>query len=77
MVNANVAANLTEKELKKFLFYPGFSTARKVTRISGRGIGLDVVKGKMDQIGGEVDVKTKKGRRTTVVLRIPRNRKII
>ncbi|RLA90723.1 MAG: hypothetical protein DRG20_02895 [Deltaproteobacteria bacterium] len=77
LVNANVAANLTEKELKKFLFYPGFSTARKVTRISGRGIGLDVVKGKMDQIGGEVDVKTKKGRRTTVVLRIPRNRKII
>jgi len=55
----------------KFIFAPGFSTASKVTNVSGRGVGLDVVRSNIDQIGGTVDVKSVPGRGTSFAIKIP------
>ena len=52
---------LTEAQIHKFIFVPGFSTATKVTGVSGRGVGMDVVRNNIDQIGGTIDVQV--GRR--------------
>jgi two-component system chemotaxis sensor kinase CheA len=53
------------------LFHPGFSTAKVVSEISGRGVGLDVVKSKVESLSGEVDVKTKLGEGSTWIIRLP------
>lgn len=65
------ADNLTEKEIIDLLFQPSFSTAKKVTDVSGRGVGLDVVKSKIESLSGEVEVKTKLGEGTTFIVRLP------
>ena len=52
---------LTEAQIHKFIFAPGFSTAAKVTSVSGRGVGMDVVRNNIDQIGGTIDVKSVAG----------------
>jgi two-component system chemotaxis sensor kinase CheA len=62
---------LKENEILNFLFEPGFSTKEKVTDISGRGVGLDVVKTKIESLGGSVEVKTKKDEGTTFLIRLP------
>ncbi len=64
-------ANLTDKEIFSFIFEPGFSTAEKVTEISGRGVGMDVVKRNMDAINGKIDVWSAENVGTTITLRIP------
>jgi two-component system chemotaxis sensor kinase CheA len=64
-------AKMTEAQLHKFIFAPGFSTAAKVTSVSGRGVGMDVVRANIDQIGGTIDVKSVSGRGTTFVIKIP------
>ncbi len=64
-------SKMTEKELIDFIFLPGFSTASKVTDISGRGVGLDVVKQKIDGLGGQVDIVTGKGKGTKFVIKLP------
>jgi two-component system chemotaxis sensor kinase CheA len=46
---------MTEAQIHKFIFAPGFSTAEKVTSVSGRGVGMDVVRTNIDQIGGTID----------------------
>jgi two-component system, chemotaxis family, sensor kinase CheA len=61
----------TDAQIHKFIFAPGFSTANSVTNISGRGIGLDVVKTNIDQIGGKVDLKSVPGKGTTFTIKIP------
>jgi two-component system chemotaxis sensor kinase CheA len=65
------AARLTERELFQLLFAPGFSTAAKVTNLSGRGVGMDVVKKNIEKIGGMVDVRSEAGQGTTIRLKIP------
>ncbi len=62
---------LSEKEIIDLLFLPSFSTAKKVTDVSGRGVGLDVVKSKIESLSGEVEVKTKLGEGTTFIVRLP------
>lgn len=62
---------LTEKEAIDLLFKPSFSTSDKITDVSGRGVGLDVVKSKIEALGGDVEVKTKYGEGTTFSIRLP------
>ena len=71
MVTAEQAAHMTEREIFKMIFLPGFSTAEKVTKVSGRGVGMDVVKTNVERIGGSVDVQSAAGQGTTVRVKIP------
>lgn len=64
-------AEYSEKQVLNLIFNPGFSTAEKVTNISGRGVGMDVVKSNIEKIGGSVDVFSKLGEGTTFKLKIP------
>ncbi|MEZ0537787.1 chemotaxis protein CheW [Caldicellulosiruptoraceae bacterium PP1] len=63
--------DLTEQEIIDLLFLPSFSTKEKVTNLSGRGVGLDVVKTKIEQLGGIVEVKTEKDKGTRFTIRLP------
>lgn len=65
------AETMTEKEIIDLLFLPSFSTAKKVTDVSGRGVGLDVVKSKIESLSGEVEVKTKLDEGSTFIVRLP------
>lgn len=65
------SVNMTDKEVIDLLFLPSFSTAKEVTDVSGRGVGLDVVKSKIEMLGGEVEVKTKLGEGSTWTIRLP------
>ena len=65
------AADLSEKQILHLIFNPGFSTAEQVTNISGRGVGMDVVKSNIEKIGGSVDVFSRLGEGTTFKLKIP------
>jgi two-component system chemotaxis sensor kinase CheA len=62
---------LSDEQIHKFIFTPGFSTAAAVTNVSGRGIGMDVVKTNIDHIGGQVDLKSAAGKGTTLTVKIP------
>ena len=70
-ITAEQAESMTEKEIIDLLFLPSFSTAKKVTDVSGRGVGLDVVKSKIESLSGEVEVKTKLGEGSTFIVRLP------
>lgn len=70
-VTAEQAASMTEKEVIGLLFLPSFSTAKQVTDVSGRGVGLDVVKSKIESLSGEVEVKSKLGVGSTWTIRLP------
>ncbi len=65
------AANMSDKEVIDLLFQPSFSTAKAVTDVSGRGVGLDVVKSKIESLSGEVEVKSKLGEGSTWIIRLP------
>ena len=71
LVSKDAAANLSKKDLIEYLFRPSFSTAEKVTDISGRGVGLDVVKTKIETLGGTVEVETETGRGSRFYIRLP------
>lgn len=64
-------AKASDGELFQFLFHPGFSTARAVTSVSGRGVGMDVVKRNIEALRGSIDISTEPGRGTEVTLRLP------
>jgi two-component system, chemotaxis family, sensor histidine kinase and response regulator PixL len=64
-------AQLSKTELLDFIFEPGFSTAEKVTELSGRGVGMDVVRTNLQEIRGDVRINTELGKGTTFILRIP------
>ncbi|MBD8908990.1 chemotaxis protein CheA [Methylorubrum zatmanii] len=64
-------AVLTDQQIYQFLFAPGFSTAREISALSGRGVGMDVVKKTIESLRGTIDVSTDPGAGTTVVLRLP------
>ena len=65
------AETMTDKDVIGLLFMPSFSMAKKVSDLSGRGVGLDVVKSKIEALGGDVEVKTKLGEGTTFIIRLP------
>jgi len=71
MITADQAARMTEREIANLIWLPGFSTAEKVTNVSGRGVGMDVVKTNIEKIGGTVDVQSKPGQGSTVRMKIP------
>ncbi|HEY6768472.1 MAG TPA: chemotaxis protein CheA [Candidatus Sulfotelmatobacter sp.] len=71
VITSEQAARLAEGEVFNLIFLPGFSTAEKITNVSGRGVGMDVVKTNVEKIGGMVDVTSKAGRGTTVRVKIP------
>jgi two-component system, chemotaxis family, sensor kinase CheA len=71
LITAEQSAKMSEREATNLIFLPGFSTAEKVTNVSGRGVGMDVVKTNIDKIGGTVDVQSKRGTGTTVRMKIP------
>jgi two-component system sensor histidine kinase and response regulator WspE len=71
MQTPELAAQLDERELYDFLFLPGFSTAQKVTEISGRGVGLDVVHQTIEHIGGHARVESSPGAGTVFTLMVP------
>jgi len=62
---------MSEGEIAQFIFAPGFSTVAHVTSVSGRGIGMDVVRANIDQIGGTIDVSSTHGRGTAFIIKIP------
>ena len=62
---------MTDKEVIDLLFQPSFSTAKVVSDVSGRGVGLDVVKSKIEALSGEIEVKTKLGEGSTFIIRLP------
>lgn len=71
LVPADRADLMTDADVYRLIFLPGFSTAEKVTNLSGRGVGMDVVRSNIERIGGTVDVTSKQGRGTTFTIRIP------
>lgn len=71
VVTPEQAESMNDKDLIDLLFMPSFSMAKEVTDISGRGVGLDVVKSKIEALSGEVDVKTKYGEGSTWTIRLP------
>ncbi len=71
LVPEELSEELSDQEVYKLIFQPGFSTADKVTEISGRGVGMDVVKKNIEKIKGRIDVESVPGKSTTILLRIP------
>ncbi len=65
------ARSLTRKDILNIIFHPGFSTAEKVTNISGRGVGMDVLKSNIERLNGIIDVESEIGEGTTVTIKIP------
>jgi two-component system chemotaxis sensor kinase CheA len=64
-------AELSERELYALILQPGFSTARKVTSVSGRGVGMDVVKKGIDALQGTIEIISKKGKGSSIILKLP------
>jgi len=62
---------MSDQQIQQFIFKPGFSTAAKVTSVSGRGVGMDVVRTNIEKIGGTVELKSVEGKGTTFIIKIP------
>jgi two-component system, chemotaxis family, sensor kinase CheA len=71
LVTAEQAAGMSEREVLQLIFLPGFSTAAAVTTVSGRGVGMDVVRANVEKVGGSVEVESRRGAGTTLRLRVP------
>jgi two-component system chemotaxis sensor kinase CheA len=71
LVTAQRAEQMNEREILQLIFLPGFSTAAAVTSVSGRGVGMDVVRTNVEKIGGKVEVESRAGEGTILRLRIP------
>jgi two-component system chemotaxis sensor kinase CheA len=71
LVNEADLASMSENDVHRFIFYPGFSTSASVTAISGRGVGMDVVKTNVEKIGGTIDVRSTVGFGTVFRIKIP------
>jgi len=71
LVTAEDAAGMSEREALQLIFLPGFSTAAAVTTVSGRGVGMDVVRANVEKVGGSVEVESRRGVGTTLRLRVP------
>ena len=71
LITPEAAAKMGDREAVGLIFLPGFSTAEKITNVSGRGVGMDVVKTNIEAIGGQVDVHSTPGKGTTLKIKIP------
>jgi two-component system chemotaxis sensor kinase CheA len=71
LISRERAASMGEAEINRLIFAPGFSTADAVTNLSGRGVGMDVVKSSVEGIGGQVDISSRAGHGSTIRLKIP------
>ncbi|MFZ1086142.1 MAG: chemotaxis protein CheW [Terracidiphilus sp.] len=71
LITTERSAHLAERELLQLIFLPGFSTAAAVTNVSGRGVGMDVVRTNVEKIGGKVEIDSRSGKGTTLRMRIP------
>jgi two-component system, chemotaxis family, sensor kinase CheA len=71
LVSPQQVARMSDREIFNLIFLPGFSTAEKVTNVSGRGVGMDVVRINVTKIGGTVDIQSTAGKGTTVKVKIP------
>ena len=71
LVTETESEGLSRNEIESFIFHPGFSTASKVTNISGRGVGLDVVRTNIERMGGSVELQSEPGASTTFRVKIP------
>ncbi|MBE2213284.1 MAG: chemotaxis protein CheA [Opitutaceae bacterium] len=71
LIKPDEAARMSERELTALIFAPGFSTAETVTDVSGRGVGMDVVRTNIEKIGGSVDVQSTRGQGTSLKIKIP------
>ena len=71
IISEERAAQQSERELLQLIFVPGFSTASAITNVSGRGVGMDVVRTNVEKIGGKVELESRPGKGTTLRLRIP------
>ncbi|MDF1749653.1 MAG: chemotaxis protein CheA, partial [Alphaproteobacteria bacterium] len=65
------ATALSDQQVHQYIFHPGFSTAEKITNVSGRGVGMDVVRTNIEQINGSIDLRSVKGQGTTITIKIP------
>ena len=71
LVNADESVNMSEKDLQNSIFMPGFSTADQISNVSGRGVGMDVVKTNIEAVGGTIEIETDKDIGTTFRLTVP------
>ena len=71
LITRERALQLSDRELMQLIFLPGFSTAEAITNVSGRGVGMDVVRTNVEKIGGKVEIDSRAGKGTTLRLRIP------
>jgi two-component system chemotaxis sensor kinase CheA len=71
LISLDTSNRLSEREIAQLIFLPGFSTAETVSNVSGRGVGMDVVKTNIEKIGGTVDLQTFSGTGTTIKIKIP------
>jgi two-component system chemotaxis sensor kinase CheA len=70
-VSIGAAEQMSDREALNLIFLPGFSTAEHVTKVSGRGVGMDVVRTNVERVGGTIDVHSRPGRGTTLTIKIP------
>lgn len=71
VLSAEAAARMAEREVLNLIYMPGLSTAEKVTTLSGRGVGMDVVRANIERVGGSIDVQSRSGEGTTFRIKIP------
>lgn len=71
LVTADKAAEMSEKQILSYIMKPGFSTAEKITNVSGRGVGMDVVRSNIEKIGGSIDMDSTMGGGTSFTIQIP------
>ncbi len=77
LITQEKAEKISDQEAIHFIFYPGFSTSQSVSDLSGRGVGLDVVKSNVEKINGTIEIKTQLGKGTKFVLKLPLTLSII
>lgn len=70
-LSPEAAARLSEKEALNLIFLPGFSTSSKVSDVSGRGVGMDIVRSHLERINGKIEIETKKGEGSRFIIRLP------
>lgn len=71
LISRQEADTFNDQQIQRFIFAPGFSTAAKVTSVSGRGVGMDVVRTNIEQIGGQIDLNSTQGKGTVFTIKIP------
>lgn len=71
LISSQQAETMPEREAMNLIFLPGFSTAKTVTNVSGRGVGMDVVKTNIEKIGGTIEIQSERGKGTTITVKIP------